>query len=286
MAMKRELALIGYGEAGSTFALAGQWGAAARVYDIAEERRAAATESGLRRCESAADAIDGCRLILSLVTADQALAAAKEAAQHIKNGATFGDLNSASPGTKQAAATAIEQAGGRYVDVAIMAPVNQSRLNVPLLLSGPAASQAEEAFARLGFTNCRVIGPVVGQASAVKMIRSVIVKGMEALTAEAMIAAECAGVVGEVLASLDATDKPRSWAERADYHLDRMMVHGQRRAAEKDEVCATLESLGVEPLLTRGTAERHRHIGGLRLRPAQGLDAKLAQLGQRKADAA
>lgn len=284
--MERELALIGYGEAGSTFALAGQWGASARAYDILEERRAAAAEGGLRRCDSAADAIDGCALILSLVTADQALVAAKEAAQHIKSGAIFCDLNSASPGTKQAAASAVEQAGGRYVDVAIMAPVNPSRLDVPLLLSGPAGSEAERAFAGLGFTNCRLVGPGVGQASAVKMIRSVIVKGMEALTAEAMLAAEAAGVLGEVLASLDAADKPRSWAERADYNLDRMMVHGLRRAAEMDEACATLESLAVEPLLTRGTADRQRQIGSLRLRPARDLDAKLAQLGERKADAA
>jgi hypothetical protein len=101
-----------------------------------------------------------------------------------------------------------------------------------------------------------------------------------------MLAADAAGVVDEVLASLDAGDKTRSWAERADYNLDRMMVHGLRRAAEMDEVCSTLESLGVEPLLTRGTAERQRKIGVLRLAPAQGLEAKLARLGQQKADAA
>ena len=286
MAMERALALIGYGEAGSTFALAGQWSAGARTYDILQDRRAAAAQAGIRACETAAAAIDGSEMILSLVTADQALAAAKEAVQHIKAGAIFCDLNSVSPATKQEAAEAVEQAGGRYVDAAIMSPVNPAQLNVPLLLSGAAAPEAEGALAGLGFTNCRVVGPRVGQASAVKMIRSVIVKGMEALTAEAMLAADAAGVVDEVLASLDASERRRSWAERADYNFDRMMIHGLRRAAEMDEVCATLESLGVEPLLTRGTADRQREIGGLRLRPAQGLDAKLAQLGQRKADAA
>jgi 3-hydroxyisobutyrate dehydrogenase-like beta-hydroxyacid dehydrogenase len=284
--MERELALIGYGEAGSTFALAGRWGASARGYDILAERRAAMPQAGVRACSSASAALDGCGLVLSLVTADQALTAANEAAPHVARGVIFCDLNSVSPATKQAAASAIERAGGRYVDVAIMAPVGPSRLNVPLLLSGPFAAEAEREIARLGFTNCRVVGTRVGQASAVKMIRSVIVKGMEALTAEAMLAADAAGVIDDVLASLDAGDKPRSWAERADYNLDRMMVHGLRRAAEMDEVCSTLESLGVEPLLTRGTVERQRKIGALGLPPARGLEAKLAQLGQRKADAA
>jgi 3-hydroxyisobutyrate dehydrogenase-like beta-hydroxyacid dehydrogenase len=284
--MEHEPALIGYGEAGSTFALAGQWSAGARTYDILEDRRTVAAQAGIRACDTAAAAMDGCGLVLSMVTADQALAAAKEAGRHIKTGAIFCDLNSVSPETKRQAATAVEQSGGHYVDVAIMSPVNPARLNVPLLLSGAAAPEAERALSGLGFTNCRVVGPQVGQASAVKMIRSVIVKGMEALTAEAMLAADAAGVMDEVLASLDLSEKSRPWADRADYNLDRMMVHGTRRAAEMEEVCATLESLGVEPLLSRGTVERQRQIGSLRLRPASGLRAKLSQLEERKADAA
>jgi 3-hydroxyisobutyrate dehydrogenase-like beta-hydroxyacid dehydrogenase len=95
------------------------------------------------------------------------------------------------------------------------------------------------------------------------MIRSVIVKGMEALTAEAMLAAHRAGVAEEVIASLDASDRNEPWAKRADYNLDRMIVHGLRRAEEMGEVVKTLEDLGVEPLLTRGTAQRQREIGGL-----------------------
>lgn len=284
--MEPTLALIGYGEAGSTFALAGQWDALARTYDISEQRRRAAAQEGFCALETAGEAIDGCRLVLSLVTADQALAAARTAAAHVSRDAIFCDLNSVSPATKQAAAAAIEQSGSRYVDVAIMAPVNPSRLAVPLLLSGEAAIEAHGELTALGFTNCRVVGQQVGQASAVKMIRSVIVKGIEALTAEAMLAADAAGVVGEVLASLEASDRRPSWAERADYNLDRMMIHGLRRAAEMDEVAATLESLGVEPLLTRGTTERQRELGRLGLQPATGLDAKLEQLGQRKANAA
>jgi hypothetical protein len=119
------------------------------------------------------------------------------------------------------------------------------------------------------------------------MIRSVMVKGIEALTAECLLAADAAGVAEEVLASLDASDRAMPWAKRADYNLERMIVHGLRRADEMEEAVKTLEDLGVEPALTRGTVRRHREIGRLRLGvPAAGLSGKFGQIKGRKADAA
>ena len=112
--------------------------------------------------------------------------------------------------------------------------------------------------AELGFTNLRIVGAEVGRASAIKMIRSVMVKGIEALTDEMMAAAAAAGVADEVLASLDASEAARPWAQRAAYNLERMATHGARRAAEMEESAKTLQSLGVEPLLTRATVQRQR----------------------------
>jgi 3-hydroxyisobutyrate dehydrogenase-like beta-hydroxyacid dehydrogenase len=280
--MNHAVALIGFGEAGRAFALAGQWCGAAAVYDVLHgdpAMRAALREAEVAACGNLAEALAGVPLVLSLVTADQALAAAREAARGLTPGAIFCDMNSVAPQTKQAAAATIEEAGGRYVDVAVMAPVDPGRLSVPLLLAGRAAGAAAAALAGLGFSNLRVVGGAVGRASAIKMIRSVMVKGMEALTAECVLAAREAGVLDEVMASLDASEKPRSWAERADYNLDRMMVHGVRRAAEMEEVVSTLEGLGTGAAMTRGTVERQREIGMLGLgAPAPGLGAKIDQI--------
>jgi 3-hydroxyisobutyrate dehydrogenase-like beta-hydroxyacid dehydrogenase len=292
--MTGKVAIIGFGEAGQAFAGADGWLGDALAYDRLTDDPVsrAAKEADYRRAGvegvlSLQAALHGAQLILSLVTADQAGEVAKSAARSVAPGAIFCDLNSVSPGTKQAGAEAVERGGGRYVDIAIMAPVNPARLGVPLLLSGPSATEAHRLLCALGFSNARVIGSKVGQASAVKMIRSVIVKGIEALTAEAMLAAEAAGIAGEVLQSLDDSDRRSSWADRADYNLERMMTHGVRRAAEMEEVAATLEALGTEPLLTRATTQRQRDIGALGLRPAKGLDGKLGQLrDQMKADAA
>jgi 3-hydroxyisobutyrate dehydrogenase-like beta-hydroxyacid dehydrogenase len=287
--MDNSVALIGFGEAGSTFAEAGAWEQAARVFDIKTDdpsagkaKRADYAAAGVRGCDTLAEAVSGAALVLSLVTADHAPKVARQAATLMDPGALFCDLNSVAPPTKRAAAQAIEAAGGRYVDVAVMAPVHPARLNVPLLLSGAGADEAAQMLAQLGFANLRVVGDHVGRASSIKMIRSVMVKGMEALTAECVLAAEAAGVLDEVLASLDASEKPRPWADRADYNLDRMLVHGIRRAAEMEEVVKTLEALGTGALLTRGTVARQQALGTLGLSPPEGLAAKIEAIQNTK----
>lgn len=252
--MSAEVALIGYGEAGSTFAQAGRWAARASGWDINSARREALLADGLH----ADEVLGAAPLVLSLVTADAALPAAQVYAANLAPGALFCDGNSVAPETKRAAAVAVEAAGGRYVDMAILAPVNPARQAVPLLLAGKAAPEAEAALRALGFTNVRVVGDEVGRASAIKMIRSVMVKGIEALTDEMMTAAEAAGVTDEVLASLDASEKAVPWAKRAAYNLERMHTHGARRAAEMEESARTLLSLGVAPVMARGTIYRQR----------------------------
>ena len=290
--MARRIALIGFGEAAKAFVGAPGWTGPIRAYDKLtdqpERRSAKIADYALYEVLGSATiekALEGSDLVLSLVTASEALPAARRAARFIESGAIYCDMNSVSPDTKRAAAQAIESGGGRYVDVAIMSPVNPAGLAVPLLVSGPASAGAEHGLREVGFQNLRSIGPRVGTASATKMIRSVLVKGIEALTAEAMMAALEGGVVDEVLSSLDSSERAVSWPERADYNLDRMLVHGARRGEEMEEAVRTLQSLGVEPILTRATARIQREIGALGVDPGRSLEAKIAQL-RPKADAA
>lgn len=254
-AMTKDVALIGLGEAAETFARAGGWQARAQGWDLLPIRR---MEMDDIAASSVAESLAGAPLVLSLVTAHQALPAARAYAGHLAAGAIWCDGNSVAPDTKRFASIVVEAAGGRYVDMAILAPVQPARLTVPLLLAGEAAPDAAAALRMLGFSNVRVVGLDVGRASAIKMIRSVMVKGIEALTAEMMLAADAAGVTDEVLASLDASDTAQPWSARAAYNVDRMTIHGARRAAEMEEVAATLEALGVEPVMTRGTVLRQR----------------------------
>lgn len=281
--MERNVAFIGFGEAARAFA--GDGVVPARAYDrktaspatrdamLAEYRRL-----GVEGSDSAADALARADIVLSLVTADQALPAARACAGLLGGHALWLDMNSVAPETKRAAAAAIHAAGARYVDVAVLAPVLPQRAAVPLLVGGPHADAGAAALTAIGFTQVRIVPGEIGAASSIKMIRSVMVKGIEALTAEWILAAEAAGIRDEAIAALNASWPGIDWAQKADYNLDRMMVHGVRRAAEMEEVVRTLDALGTGSAMTRGTLDRQRAIGELGLTPPDTLSAKLRAL--------
>lgn len=284
--MESRIALIGFGEAAAAFV--GAMPETARpfcAYDLKTDTLASRTAKladyarhGVAAAENAAEALAGAAAVLSLVTADQALLAAQTGAASLAPGALWCDMNSVAPDTKRAAAAAIEQAGGRYVDVAVLAPVHPQQLAVPLLLSGPHAEAGAAQLRALGFGNVSVIAGGVGKASSIKMIRSVMVKGLEALTAEWILAAEAAGIRDEAVAVLNASWPGTDWAAKADYNLERMLVHGLRRAAEMEEVVKTLDALGTGSAMTRGTVARQHALGALGQTAPDTLDAKLALL--------
>ncbi|TRW96507.1 NAD(P)-dependent oxidoreductase [Paracoccus sp. M683] len=277
--MAAETAFIGFGEAGS--AVASGWGRPATeemiAYDLkihgdeADAILQAGAETGVAIAETPAEALAEARHVLCLVTADQAVAAARSAAPHLASGAIWYDGNSCAPDSKREAAALIEGAGGTYVDMAIMAPIHPGLHRTALLIAGPA--EALPFLDEMGM-NYRYRGAEIGSASAVKMIRSVMVKGIEALSAECFIAAERAGVLDDVLDSLQASAPPSDWRERAEYNLERMMQHGLRRAAEMREVTATVAALGLDGSMAGATADWQQRIGDLELR---GLDGDVRE---------
>lgn len=277
------IAFVGFGEAAQAFVSGWDLASATTVtaYDIKTDdpMRRAAMMARYEGCAISgrvdlAEALRPARVVFSLVTADQALHAARAAAPLLGRGALWLDGNSCAPDTKRSAAEAIEAAGGRYVDMAVMAPVHPARHKVPLLLSGAEAEAAAGILAGLGMRP-RVIGAGVGEASAVKMIRSVMIKGLEALSAECFLAARRAGVEAEVLASLQASDPAIDWRGRGAYNLERMMLHGTRRAAEMREVAATVAALGLPDHMSAATTLWQDRIG------AAGLDAGADNLADR-----
>lgn len=280
------ITFIGFGEAAMAFATGWPPGRAGlmRAYDLADpdrmQPRYACT--GVTGCADPAAALAGAATVFCLVTADQALQAAETAAACIAPGTLWLDGNSCAPQTKQAAATVIAAAGGRYVDLAVMAPVHPLRHRVPLLVSGPHAQAAVTVLVALDMQP-RIAGPEVGQASSIKMLRSVMIKGIEALTAECLLAARRAGVEAQVIASLQASDPGTDWPGRSAYNLERMLVHGTRRAAEMREVAATVAALGLPDGMSAATARWQDLLAATGAEPgpadlAARLDRVLARL--------
>lgn len=259
-----DIVFIGFGEAGQAFA-SGLKPAnlAIAAYDLKLDDPSLAgacqktmADLAVTPCDLTAQA----RHVICLVTADQALTAAESAAPYLHPDALWFDGNSCSPGRKRQAAATI--GAQRYIDLAIMAPVHPRLHRTPTLVSGQNAVQAAQALAGFGM-QADDVGDQVGQASTIKMLRSVIVKGLEALTAESFLAARAAGVQSAVLDSLQNSDPDINWAARGAYNLERMLVHGARRAAEMDEVAATLRELGLPDRMAQATALWQRDLAAL-----------------------
>jgi 3-hydroxyisobutyrate dehydrogenase-like beta-hydroxyacid dehydrogenase len=254
------VAIIGLGEVGRIFAedLSGHelstWDTA---FDRAHSNASRnASDLGVARATTAAEAAGGADLVLSAVTAANCVDAAVAVAAGIRAGAWFFDLNSSSPGHKNEAARAIDDAGGRYVEAALMSPIGARRLESPFLLGGPHACDFAAVAATWGMSGVSVVSDTVGRAAATKLCRSVLTKGLEALFAESLLAARSYGVERDVLASLSDLLPPADWEAIAGYFVSRSLQHGRRRAEEMTEAAATVAEAGVEPLMSTATAAR------------------------------
>lgn len=269
----QKASFIGFGEAAQAFVEGWGSGEGLRAFDLktddaaeAAAKRADYKRLGVDGRDDRGSALAGADAVFCTVTADRALDAARECAPHLGEGAFWFDMNSCAPSSKRAASEVIDAVGGRYVDVAVMAPVYPKRHLVPLLIAGPHAAEAEEALKARGM-NPRVVEGEIGAASTIKMLRSIMVKGMEALTSECVLAAVKAGVDEEVLGSLDKSFPGFKWSEQSAYNFERVMVHGVRRAAEMREVAKTVADLGLPPDMASATVEWHQRIGELKARP-------------------
>ncbi|MBQ0821450.1 NAD(P)-dependent oxidoreductase [Microvirga sp. HBU67558] len=263
--MSLEIAFIGYGEVGQLFAyqLAGKPGVRIRVYDIlfddpgkGPELRRRALAAGVHAADGPADACRGAGIVISAVTADSAVAAAEQVAPHLHASQIYVDLNSVSPATKERVAKPVRDRGADFVEFAVMAPVKEPGLAVPILSGG---ERAAEVSARLNDLGMRItpVSTGIGTASATKLCRSIVIKGMEALMVDFSLASDKAGVMPAVLASLTASYPGMDWENLARTMMSRVRQHGIRRAAEMREASRMIDELGLDGSLASAIADRH-----------------------------
>jgi 3-hydroxyisobutyrate dehydrogenase-like beta-hydroxyacid dehydrogenase len=264
-----KFALVGYGEVGQILAEdLRRIGLAVAACDLkaggsdGEAMRRHAADNGVSLTVSHAEAVAGADLVISAVTASQTVAAAAACSPALKAGAFFLDFNSASPAAKVEAAGLVDAAGGRYVEGAVMTSIPPYRIRVPLLLGGPHAAALEGHLGVLGF-DARTASAKLGVASATKMCRSVMIKGLEAMVIESFTAARAYGVEDAVLASLAETFPGIDWEKQGAYFFQRVIQHGRRRAEEMREVARTVREAGLEPWSAAGTAERQAWVADL-----------------------
>jgi 3-hydroxyisobutyrate dehydrogenase-like beta-hydroxyacid dehydrogenase len=279
-AMVMKIAFIGFGEAAQAFVRGWREAGLAQMpsvaaYDIlfgteeaAARKHAECAELEVRPAPNARAAAAGADLIFSAVTADQAIAAARSAVAGMGAGQLYCDINSAAPFRKAEAAALVEASGARYVDVAVMDPVLPKLHRTPLLLSAAGAAAAAPLLEALGM-NFEIVSDRVGDASMLKMIRSVAIKGYESVTMECVVAAVKLGIDARVLPSVAKTlFRHPDFDSLANHVSERVTVHGKRRAAEMREVAATLEHLGLPAFMAQATAAHQQWVTDLGVRDA------------------
>ncbi|CAH0343284.1 DUF1932 domain-containing protein [Rhizobium sp. CECT 9324] len=256
------IAFIGFGEAAQSIAggLNGRNAARLVAYDLrfrdpdtSAALREAASQRGVRPLDDMAD-IALADVVLSLVVGAATKAVATSAAPYLSQDAIFIDLNSVGPDTKALAASEIATGKGSFVEGAVMARVPPYAEKVPILVAGKRAAEAAERLNALGM-NLEAVGDTPGQASSLKMIRSVMIKGVEALLIEALSSAERAGVTERILDSVGETFPGLDWRQVADYYLSRTFEHGVRRVTEMTEAADTIESFGLRAHMSRAACE-------------------------------
>jgi 3-hydroxyisobutyrate dehydrogenase-like beta-hydroxyacid dehydrogenase len=264
------IGLLGYGEVGRILAedLRAQ-GLTVSAHDrkLAEPDSAVPLERhalhhGVGLVSSPAALAGRADLLISAVTASQTEVVALAAAAGLQPGVWFLDFNSASPAAKQRAAAVVDAAGGRYVEAAVMTSVPPYRIKVPLLLGGGHAASLQPLLSTLGFCS-EVASPRLGVASATKMCRSVMIKGLEAMMIESLTTARHYGVEDAVLASLQETFPGLDWDRQATYFFQRVIEHGRRRSEELREAAQTVRDAGLTPWSASGTAERQAWMADL-----------------------
>ncbi len=260
----RRIALIGFGEVGQRFGreflATGRFEVA--TYDILFNNSAEgaalrdrARELKIEACVSASAAAEGARIVFSCVTATAARDVAEEAGTYLSPGQFFVDINSVSPETKRADADAVACSGASYVECAVMAPVAPYGIKVPILLGGKHGPALAAILNPAGM-KMEMASEIVGQASAIKMCRSIMIKGIEALAVECFLTSRRYGVEETIIASLEETFPQMDWEKLAGYLIGRVVQHGRRRAAEMREVADTETAIGLDPLMASATARR------------------------------
>lgn len=255
--MSHTITLFGLGEAGSHFARdLVDAGIAVTAFDPAP----VLTPQGVRRFDDPSEAVRDAQAVFALTAASDAETAITQALNTIPEGALYADFATAPAGLKKRLAA---HAAGRdlaFADVALLAIVPGNGIRATALVSGTGAERFVDLMRPLGMP-VEALSGEAGDAATRKLLRSVMMKGLAAVTIEALRAAQAAGCTDWLWDNL-AAEITRADARTLARLVKGSKQHALRRLHEMEASRALLEELGVEPLMTRSTVESLRRIPG------------------------
>lgn len=220
-------------------------------------------------------------LVISAVFGGIAHEVANEALPFMKANAIYADFTTADPVSMIESAAQAERLGLRFVDVAITGAIALTQGATPLLCAGDGA-EAVQTLMRASGAPIKIAGKRAGDASTLKLLRSIFTKGLEALSVECLVAAEKKGLRSElydVLSDIDQMSLKTFMESSVLSHV----VHAPRRLKEVMEAKRQMEKDHIEPLALNGVqALFQRTTNALQSAPAieKTVPASLAWLSE------
>ena len=260
-----QVGLLGFGEAGQSIAksLINKNKIKVAAYDKNYKKLKIKNNNQIKLTNNLKELAKSSKIIISVVTADQSFIAAKSIYKFLGKDHIYFDGNSVSPGTKKKTEKINKKI--RYIDMAIMAPINPNGYQTKILLSGNNQKESNQFLKKYKF-NYEWKGKEIGSAAVVKMLRSIMIKGTEALLTETVTAANKIGLDDKILKSAEKTLNMKNITGLADYFMERCALHGLRRAEEMNEVVKTLKELKSLNFMASAIAKHQKEIGKMNLK--------------------
>jgi len=226
-----------------------------------ELSRLRASEAGFRLVESYDQLVSEADLLLSVVPPGRALDVAKAVAEGMRRSGArppYADCNAVSPQTAQAIGAVLSDAGASFIDAAIVGPPPRTGgSGTRIYCSGPDTG-ALEALNAFGL-DVRPLGPLIGQASGLKMVYAASSKGTTALWTELLVAARALGLDDAL--RREFAEGRGEIGKQIMSQIPSMPRRSRRWVAEMEEIAATFEAVGLTPLMLQGAADMYRLVG-------------------------
>lgn len=233
------------------------------AYDIALEASSPykdtlelrAVEAGVTFCSSLRELVAGNDVLVIAVPAAYTAATAEEALRHARRGQLFVDVTTALPDVKEAEETSFSKKGADYVDSAMLGPLPVYAHKVPMLASGRGAKKWRDLMTPFGMS-IELVDGQAGTASRIKLVRSVFMKGLEALLVETLLFARRCGSEKVVLTSIAETLNKVPFEKTVERMVCADTIHSERRSFEVAESIHLMREVGIEPVVASGVRSR------------------------------
>lgn len=229
-----------------------------------------AEDAGVIVKNSLQEAVTGRDIVIAAVPTNHTVELAGQAAPFLSKGQLYVDVSASTPGEKFEVADAITGTGALLADCALLGPLTGKNLTVPQAVSGPGAKQWCHYVSTFKGTDVSFISEREGDASAIKLVRTIFIKGFNALMLEMLQAADYYNVTEEVIESISKSLDGKTFRENMQRLIPGIAVHADRRVHEIEGTIEMLDTAGIDYTMSQASRDKHAYVAAHKLNEMYG----------------